>query len=57
MTVAETEILCPLRDYDLRAVTEPRCPECGYAFTIALASHRLVDRVKLTLDIDFFPLN
>ena len=33
MTVAETEILCPLCDYDLRAVTEPRCPECGYAFT------------------------
>jgi hypothetical protein len=26
-------VLCPLCDYDLRGLTEPRCPECGYAFT------------------------
>ena len=24
---------CPLCDYDLRGLTEPRCPECGYRFT------------------------
>jgi hypothetical protein len=23
---------CPLCDYDLRGLTEPRCPECGYRF-------------------------
>ena len=26
------QLLCPLCDYDLRGLTEPRCPECGYAF-------------------------
>lgn len=30
-TVAD-EILCPLCDYNLRGLTEPRCPECGYQF-------------------------
>jgi hypothetical protein len=25
-------VLCPLCDYDLRGLTEPRCPECGYRF-------------------------
>jgi hypothetical protein len=24
---------CPLCDYDLRGLAEPRCPECGYRFT------------------------
>ena len=24
---------CPLCRYDLRALTDPRCPECGYTFT------------------------
>jgi hypothetical protein len=32
-TTAEPEaILCPLCEYDLRALEEPRCPECGYRF-------------------------
>ena len=26
-------VLCPLCDYDLRGLVDPRCPECGYAFT------------------------
>ena len=26
------DIRCPLCDYDLRGLAEPRCPECGYAF-------------------------
>ena len=26
-------LLCPLCEYDLRGLTDPRCPECGYAFT------------------------
>jgi len=26
------EIRCPLCDYNLRGLSEPRCPECGYAF-------------------------
>lgn len=25
-------LLCPLCDYDLRGLLEPRCPECGYTF-------------------------
>jgi hypothetical protein len=29
--VAE-ELCCPLCGYDLRGISEPRCPECGYAF-------------------------
>ena len=30
-TISE-EILCPLCDYNLRGLIEPRCPECGYRF-------------------------
>lgn len=26
------EVVCPLCDYNLRGLTEPRCPECGYQF-------------------------
>lgn len=26
------EITCPLCEYNLRGLTEPRCPECGYRF-------------------------
>ena len=26
------EIACPLCEYNLRGLTEPRCPECGYRF-------------------------
>lgn len=26
------EVRCPLCDYDLRGLSEPRCPECGYRF-------------------------
>jgi hypothetical protein len=26
------EILCPLCEYNLRGLTDPRCPECGYKF-------------------------
>src|SRR5262245_5819966 len=35
MTVIEPqlrELHCPLCDYNLRGLTEPRCPECGYSF-------------------------
>ncbi len=27
------DIHCPLCEYNLRGLTEPRCPECGYRFT------------------------
>src|SRR5262245_21448179 len=30
---AAQELRCPLCEYDLRALTEARCPECGYCFT------------------------
>jgi hypothetical protein len=30
-SIAE-EILCPLCEYDLQGLSEPRCPECGYTF-------------------------
>ena len=26
-------VRCPLCEYDLRGLAEPRCPECGYQFT------------------------
>lgn len=26
-------IPCPLCEYDLRGLTEPHCPECGYCYT------------------------
>jgi hypothetical protein len=26
------ELVCPLCEYNLRGLTEPRCPECGFAF-------------------------
>ncbi|HZL34456.1 MAG TPA: hypothetical protein VFC78_04040 [Tepidisphaeraceae bacterium] len=26
------EVVCPLCEYNLRGLTEPRCPECGYQF-------------------------
>ena len=29
----DEEILCPLCHYNLRGLTEPRCPECGYTST------------------------
>jgi len=30
---ADEQLICPLCDYDLRGLVDPRCPECGYAFT------------------------
>ena len=27
-----TDVVCPLCAYNLRGLTEPRCPECGYRF-------------------------
>jgi len=30
---ARGDVQCPLCEYDLRGLVEPRCPECGYAFT------------------------
>ncbi len=27
------DLLCPLCDYNLRGLQEPRCPECGFSFT------------------------
>ena len=37
MTIAEhqapeEQLICPLCDYDLRGLVDPRCPECGYSF-------------------------
>lgn len=29
---ADDDLQCPLCDYDLRGLTENRCPECGHAF-------------------------
>lgn len=28
----EADVFCPLCDYNLRGLTEPRCPECGFRF-------------------------
>jgi hypothetical protein len=30
--VGDEPLPCPLCNYDLRGLTEPRCPECGYRF-------------------------
>ena len=32
---ADLELCCPLCEYNLRGLSEPRCPECGFAFTWA----------------------
>ena len=32
---AAAELACPLCGYDLRGLTDPRCPECGFAFAWA----------------------
>ena len=29
---ADEDVLCPMCDYNLRGLSEPRCPECGYQF-------------------------
>jgi hypothetical protein len=29
----DTPLPCPLCEYDLRGLTEPRCPECGYRYS------------------------
>ena len=31
-TDPEQQLLCPLCEYDLRGLIDPRCPECGYSF-------------------------
>ena len=31
----DAALVCPLCDYNLRGLTEPRCPECGFAFSWA----------------------
>jgi hypothetical protein len=31
----KTELHCPLCDYNLRGLDQPRCPECGFAFAWA----------------------
>src|SRR5262245_51548252 len=31
-SVIKEELTCPLCDYNLRGLADPRCPECGYAF-------------------------
>src|SRR5258706_9238062 len=31
-TSQQLEIRCPMCDYNLRGLREPRCPECGYRF-------------------------
>ena len=28
----EHAVLCPLCEYELRGLVDPRCPECGYRF-------------------------
>jgi RNA polymerase subunit RPABC4/transcription elongation factor Spt4 len=33
-TAALQQRRCPECDYDLRGTPEPRCPECGEAFTV-----------------------
>lgn len=36
------EIHCPLCEYNLRGLSEPRCPECGYQFEWAECFYRVV---------------
>ena len=38
------DLSCPLCEYSLRGLTEPRCPECGFAFT--WAELRAADRSR-----------
>src|SRR5262245_60898704 len=40
----DRDVLCPLCEYNLRGLVEPRCPECGYSFEWA----ELLDRDRWT---------
>src|SRR6185503_2909506 len=31
-SLSSRDLHCPLCEYNLRGLTEPRCPECGYRF-------------------------
>src|SRR5689334_22819484 len=31
-TQVDESVLCPLCEYELRGLSDPRCPECGYRF-------------------------
>jgi hypothetical protein len=31
-SASDRDVVCPLCDYNLRGLVEPRCPECGYRF-------------------------
>ena len=34
-SAADADVPCPLCEYNLRGLTDPRCPECGYRFAWA----------------------
>ena len=54
------EIVCPLCEYSLRGLSEPRCPECGYRFDWAellesqLSNHPYLFEQQTTDRIDAF---
>lgn len=39
--VADRDELCPVCDYSLRGLTEPRCPECGSSLELRVGSPQL----------------
>ena len=43
--MAEEGIACPLCDYDLRGLPQPRCPECGFA---SISWEALREQVRTT---------
>jgi hypothetical protein len=63
-SVITDTIRCPLCDYDLRGLSEPLCPECGYRFAwdelldAQLRSHRfLFEHARRRFRISFLKTN
>jgi len=45
--ISEADILCPLCEYNLRGLAEPRCPECGHRSTWEELRNRPPDHLYL----------
>jgi hypothetical protein len=49
--IAERDVPCPLCGYNLRALTVPRCPECGREITLVIRAVNLCPRAWVALTV------
>ncbi|MFI4860535.1 MAG: hypothetical protein ACIAXF_07645 [Phycisphaerales bacterium JB063] len=47
--VAEREVACPRCGYNLRGLTQPRCPECGNGLKLTVGSDSPINKAWLTM--------